>query len=218
MIGARAIAIYGHHYDPGDNLSGSGAGAFFELVQRWKGLHVYLEGVPVVDTAHTTSPRFGALTQSFGLFNAVASVPVDRAHHLWAGMGVGVLAQRTPVLNYPYHGWDQVNSSRLAGTRYELQGRYPTRGGGFWDFTLAGLPSVHGNDSATLNYPGGMRHRSEGESAAMTDFAGEYGIRRGSFEYALGIRWINFSANYDNGVAADRNVGAGPTFTVLWSL
>jgi hypothetical protein len=215
-IGVQALALSGHHYDPGNNLNGSGAGALFEITQRWKAVRIYVEGIPVVDTAHTVSPRYGPLTQSFGLFNAVASARLDRGGHFWAGIGSGILAQRTPFLNYPFNGWDQVNASRLAGARYELQTFWPSRGPTFWDLSLAGVPRMHGTDYLTVNFPGGVIHRSEGETAALTDIAADYGIRHGRFEYSLGLRWINFSANFVTGRAADRNVGAGPTLKVLW--
>lgn len=217
LVGVQAIAISGQHLDPSGDLNGSGAGAFFQIVQRWKGLRIHLEGVPVLATSHADSPRYGVLTQSFGLFNGVVSVPIDRSRHIWAGLGSGILAQRTPYVNAPYRGWDSINASRLAGTRYELQGRW-NAGTGFWDATFAGLPRMHGNDFITTHSPFGVRQRSEGETAGMTDIMVDYGLRHGPFEYALGVRWINFSANYDNGVPADRNIGAGPTLTVLWSI
>ena len=72
QIGIQGIAISGRHFENTNDVSGSGLGGFFEITQRWRMLRVHLEGIPVVDTAHATSDRYGALTQTFGLFNGVA--------------------------------------------------------------------------------------------------------------------------------------------------
>src|SRR5579863_1433581 len=85
-IGVQALALSGHHFDPGNNLNGTGAGALFEFTQGWKAVRIHVEGIPVVDSARTVSPRYGPLTQSFGLFNAVASARLDRRAHYWAGI------------------------------------------------------------------------------------------------------------------------------------
>jgi hypothetical protein len=110
QIGMQGIDISGRHFENTNNVSGSGLGAFFEVTQRWRMLRLHFEGIPVVDTAHATSDRYGALTQTFGLFNGVASIPIGRSGRYWAGIGTGIVAQRTPQFNFPYIGRNQVNS------------------------------------------------------------------------------------------------------------
>ena len=218
QIGIQGLSISGGHFENNNNVRGSAAGAFIEVTQRWRNLRVHLEGIPVVDGAHATSDRFGALTQSFGLFNGVVSVPVDRIGRYWAGIGSGIVAQRTPQLNYPFIGRNQVNSSRLAGTRYELRGSWRSRNATFFETSVDDQPHMRGPDFLRVSVAGLAFERSKGENARMLDVSTAYGIVRGPMEYALGPRWINFSANFDDGRAADRNVGFGPTFEVRYGL
>src|SRR5476649_274297 len=79
QIGIQGLSISGGHFENGNDVRGSALGAFIEITQRWKSLRLHLEGIPVVDGARAKSDRFGTITQSFGLFNGVVSVPVDRS-------------------------------------------------------------------------------------------------------------------------------------------
>jgi hypothetical protein len=218
QIGVQGLAISGRHFETANNVQGSGAGAFFEITQRWKMVRVHLEGIPVVDTTHAQSSRYGALTQSFGLFDGVVSVPIERSGRLWAGIGTGLVAQRTPQYNYPFVGRNQVNSSRLAGTRYELRGSWRSRNATFFEANIDDQPHMRGPDYLNVSVAGVAIERSRGENARMLDLSSDYGIVRGHVEYALGIRWVNFSSIFTDGRAADRNVGFGPTLEVRYSL
>ena len=218
QIGIQGLSISGGHFENGNDVRGSGAGAFFEITQRWRMLRVHLEGIPVVNSAHARSDRYGALTQSFGLFNGVVSVPVDRNGRFWAGIGSGIVAQRTPQFNYPFAGRDQVNSSRLAGTRYELRGSWRSQNATFFETSIDDEPNMRGPDILNVSVAGVNLERSKSEDARMLDVSTAYGIVRGPMEYALGLRLVNFSANFVDGRAADRNVGFGPTFEVRYSL
>jgi hypothetical protein len=218
QIGLQGLAISGHHFENTNNVQGTGAGAFFEITQRWKMLRIHLEGIPVVDTTHAQSNRYGPLTQTFGLFNGVVSVPIERSSRLWAGIGTGIVAQRTPQYNYPFLGRNQVNSSRLAGTRYELRGSWRTQNATFFETSIADQPHMRGPDFLDVSVAGVAIERTKGEDARMLDLSSDYGIVRGHLEYALGLRWVNFSSNFSDGKAADRNVGFGPTFEVRYSL
>jgi hypothetical protein len=218
QLGLQGLAISGHHFENNNNVQGSGAGAFIEITQRWRMLRVHLEGIPVVDAAHAQSDRYGSLTQSFGLFSGVVSVPIERSSHLWAGIGTGLVAQRTPQNNYPFVGRNQVNSSRLAGTRYELRGEWSAKNANFFETSVDDQPHMRGPDFLNVSVAGVAFTRRKGEDARMLDLSSDYGIVRGHVEYALGLRWVNFSANFTDGSAADRNVGFGPTFEVRYSL
>ncbi|HKW44299.1 MAG TPA: hypothetical protein VJN22_01495 [Candidatus Eremiobacteraceae bacterium] len=219
LVGLQGIVLSGHHFEPGNDVQGSGAGGFIEITQRWKNVHVHLEGIPVVDTARAASDRYGAITQSFGLFNGVVSVPLERRRHLWAGIGTGLVAQRTPQFNYPFVGRNQVNSSRLAGTRYELSGNWRSqKNATFFEASIDDQPHMRGPDFLNVSVAGVAFERSKGEEARMLDTSTAFGIVRGHVEYAVGLRWVNFSSNFTDGDAADRNVGIGPTFEVRYIL
>jgi hypothetical protein len=77
---------------------------------------------------------------------------------------------------------------------------------------------MRGPDYLNVSVAGVALQRSKGEDARMIDISSDYGIVRGHVEYALGVRWVNFSSNFTGGGAADRNVGFGPTFEVRYSL
>lgn len=218
QFGVQGLSISGGHFENGNDVRGSALGAFIEITQRWKGLRLHLEGIPVIDGAHAKSDRYGAITQSFGLFNGVVSVPVDRRGRYWAGIGSGIVAQRTPQLNYPFVGRNQVNMSRLAGTRYELRGSWRSPHATFFEASVADQPHMRGPDFLNVSIAGLDFERSKGENARMLDVSTGYGIQRGPVEYLMGLRWVNFSANFVDGRAADRNVGFGPTFEVRYSL
>ena len=218
QIGIQVLSISGSHFENGNNVRGSSVGAFFEITQRWRNLRVHLEGIPTVNSVHAKSARFGEITQSLGLFNGVVSVPIDRGGRFWAGIGTGVVAQRTPQYNFPLVGENHVNSSRLAGTRYELRGSWRSRNATFFETTFADQPHMRGPDVVNANIFGFASERSQSEDARMLDLSTAYGIDRGPMEYAVGVRWINFSANFVDGHAADRNVGFGPTLEVRYSL
>jgi hypothetical protein len=218
QFGVQGVAISGHHYENTNNVQGTGAGGFFEITQRWKMLRLHLEGIPTVASARATSSRYGALTQNFGLFNGVVSVPIDRSEHFWAGIGIGIVAQRTPQYNYPFIGRNQVNSSRLAGTRYELRAEWRSQHATFFETNFDVQPHMRGPDHLDVSVAGVALERSKGEDARMLDFSADYGLIRGPLEYAFGLRFINFSANFEDGNAADRNVGFGPTFEVRYTL
>ena len=77
---------------------------------------------------------------------------------------------------------------------------------------------MRGPDFLNVNVAGVAFQRRKGEDARMLDLSSDFGIVRGHTEYALGLRWVNFSSNFSDGHAADRNVGFGPTFDVRYSL
>ena len=109
QIGLQGIVISGHHFENSNNVQGAGAGAFVEIIQRWKMLRVHLEGIPVVDTAHAQSNRYGTLTRKASASSMASSACRSRAkrHAFWAGIGTGLVAQRTPQYNYPFLGRNQ---------------------------------------------------------------------------------------------------------------
>lgn len=206
QLGIEAIALSGTHFEPKQNVSTSGFAGFIQLDETLKAVQIHLEGIPSVGTA-TVNTRRGPAQVTLGWFNASARFRLDRAGRFWFGGGTQVLAQRTPQVNASL-----IDSSRLAGSRYELFGDLPVgaRADRFLEIDLAAMPHLSGIEYTTRTTPVFERFSaSAAETAGMTDLSLAYGIARGRVDYLVGGRAINFAAKYASGREADRNVGGG---------
>ncbi|MDE2573484.1 MAG: hypothetical protein KGM44_13300 [bacterium] len=214
IVGAQALAVSGFHREPGYDQSGTAAAALIELSQRTRRFELHLEGIPVVTTtAHATSAEFGATSPALGLLSATARVALDRRARLWIGAGATIINQRTPL-----PAMQRTAESRLAGGRYELIARLPLRASHFVEAEVGLIPRMFGADHFLFDDPTHAPINKD-EHAAETDLALAYGLKRGRDEYLLGIRSINFSADFSRpGDAADRNVAFGLTFEGRFAL
>ncbi|MDQ2818624.1 MAG: hypothetical protein M3T49_10535, partial [Candidatus Eremiobacteraeota bacterium] len=205
QLGIQGLVLSGRHLQPGHDVSGSGGGALLELNERWPGAQLHLEGIPVIDAAQPTSSSFGSPRQKIGLFNGTLRFPLDGHGRVWAGFGLGVIAQRTTYSDYS----EEVDESRLIGTRYDLFARLPLSKRHFVEANFADMPFMTGTVHAfSLRFRGSF---SQKETAAETDASAAFGWSGGAMEFLAGLRSINYSANYVYGRPADRNVGFGPT-------
>jgi hypothetical protein len=213
QVGIQAFVLSGKHTEPKVSISGAGAGALFQVDQRWQSMELHLEGIPTVATA-TVNFQDGPATANIGVFDATLRFKVDKLGRLWLGAGSQIYAQQTPVVSL-----NQVNASRLAGSRYEIITRLPLRSNRFVEAQLAGMPHLSGIVYQTTTFSSQFRTvASAPETASMIDLTAAYGIRHGKTEYLFGVRSINFTATFPSGREADRNVGAGLTAEVRLSL
>ncbi|HYK52393.1 MAG TPA: hypothetical protein VEV38_02580 [Candidatus Eremiobacteraceae bacterium] len=206
QLGIQLIALSGTHFEPKENVSGTGFAGFIQLDERWRSVQLHLEGIPSVGTALVNTAS-GPVRSTLGMFSASARFRLDPAGRYWFGAGTQVLAQRTPQA-----GLSKIDASRLAGSRYELLGDFPVgaRAGRFIETDIAAMPHLSGIVYETRTAPFYDRYSvSVAETAGMTDLSLAYGISRGRLEYLVGGRAINFAAKFPNGREADRNVGAG---------
>lgn len=213
-LGLQALAVSGFHREPGYDQSGTGIGALLELTQRLHRAEVHAEGIPVVTTtAHADSARFGQTTPALGVLSITARYALDAHGRLWLGAGTTIINQRTPLPNM-----QRTAESRLAGGRYELLARLPLGHVHFVEFEAGVIPRMFGADHFLFDDPSHPPINKD-EHAAESDFSLAYGLRRGRSEYLLGVRTINFSADFSRpGDAADRNVAAGLTFEARYAL
>ena len=203
-LGIQAVALTGTHYEPKENVSGTGTAGFIQLDQRWRSVQLHLEGIPAVGTA-VVNTAAGPVRATLGIFTASARFRLDAGGRFWFGAGTQVLAQRTPQT-----GVSKIDASRLAGSRYEFFSEIPAAGDRFVESQVAVMPHLAGIVYETRTAPLYDRYTVSGaETAEMTDLSLAYGIRRGPMEYLFGGRAINFAAKFADGREADRNVGAG---------
>ena len=215
QLGIQLIALSGTHFEPKENVSGTGFAGFIQLDQRWPSVQLHLEGIPSVGTA-VVNAATGPVRATLGMFSASARFRLDPAGRIWLGGGSQVLAQRTPQA-----GLSKIDASRLAGSRYELLGVFPvgTLAGRFIETDFAAMPHLSGVVYETRTAPFYDRYTvNVAETAGMTDLSLAYGVERGRLEYLVGGRSINFAARFADGREADRNVGAGLFATMSFRL
>ncbi|HVA38792.1 MAG TPA: hypothetical protein VNJ51_14385 [Candidatus Dormibacteraeota bacterium] len=213
-LGVQALALSGFHREPGYDQSGSGIAALLEFTQRFSRVELHLEGIPVVTTtAHATSQEFGATAPALGVFSATGRIALDRHRRIWIGAGATIINQRTPL-----PAMQRTAESRLAGGRYELLARLPARNAHVVELEIGVIPRMFGTDHFLFDDPTHPPINKD-EHAAETDVSAAYGVRRGRNEYLVGVRSINFSADFSRpGDAADRNVAFGLTFEARFGL
>jgi hypothetical protein len=213
QFGIQGILLSGTHYQPKGNVSGSAAGAFLQLDERWRSVQLHFEGFPSVGTA-VVNTNLGPVTATLGLFAASARIRLDRLGRFWVGAGTEVLAQTTPQ-----SGLYKVDSSRLAGTRYDMLNDFPMAPNTFIETQVALMPHLSGTVYETTSAPATVVYSITGaETASMVDLSAAYGIRRSHVDYLFGVRSINFAAKFADGREADRNVGIGLSASVRFRL
>lgn len=206
FAGVQAFVLAGVHRDIAGDQYGIAGGALLQFNLTGKRLGIHAEGIPVIGSPQQrTSAYYGAATPALGIFNGTVRVAIDRRSRFWIGLGTTIINQRTPLPNI-----SQVAYSRLAGGRYELFARIPTRGAHFIEGSVGVAPQLRGADH--FLYSDGSAPVNKDELAAEEDLSLAFGVKRSSSELLFGVRTINFSAKFTRtGEAADRNNGAGLT-------
>ena len=212
-FGVEGLVLSGTHTQPFGSVQGTGAGLFLQLDQAWPAVQLHVEGIPSVAIARINT-TLGPVTASVGMFSATARLRLDRAGRWWVGAGSEVLSQVTPIA-----GLSKVDASRLAGTRLEIVGHFPTAPNRFIEAQVGATPDLNGLLVETRSLPNGAQSAASGaEVASLMDVSAAYGITRGNAEYRFGVRAINFAARFWDGREADRNVGGGVTAQIRFKL
>lgn len=201
--GVQALLAAGAHTDVAGKQSGIAGGALLQFGVRGDRVGFHAEGIPPVSLPQKPSAFYGAATPQLSLLNAAADVAIDPAARFWLGAGMTVINQRTPLPNL-----DQVVGSRLAGARFEVAYRRPVSASTFVEATFGAAPHLSGADHYTFS--NGSPAIDKPEVAAEEDGTFAFGVTRGTTQWLVGLRTINFSARFAlTGAAADRNNGAG---------
>jgi hypothetical protein len=203
--GLQALTIVGVHRDIAGSQYGVGAGPLAQVHVGGQRLAVHLEGIPVVSIPNTRpSAHYGQATPKLGIFNGQIEYALNDSGRAWVGVGTTIYNQRTPLPNL-----QQEVSSRLAGARYTMRYRMPLTPSHFVEGLVGVAPALFGSDH--YEYSDGITPAvDKAERASEVDASLAYGWDRNTSEWLVGLRMLNFSAEFvQAGDAADRNVGIG---------
>jgi hypothetical protein len=203
-VGAQGIVAVGAHTDVAGKQSGVAGGALLQFGIRANRIKLHVEGIPPVSLPQAPSNYYGQATPQLSLVNGDIQYAVTPDMRWWIGIGDTIINQRTPLPNL-----SQVVASRLAGIRYAVSYRRAIDVSRFIEVDLGTAPHLTGWDHFTYSVPSPEIDKLE--VAAEEDALVGYGVTRGSTQWLIGLRTIDFSARFvTTGEAADRNNGAGP--------
>lgn len=176
-----------------------------------KRFSIFAEGVPPIGPISYADGRgtTQATKISYMTLEGQWHLPGDRFS---IGAGSTLVNQATF-----YSRFDPVSeqSSRVAGLRVSAQMRLENTLRGATDFTAAFSPSMHGIQHSYLRYPivicpptftacSFVTNADDSELASLVDLQAARAQRFGRYALRYGLRYINYSAKYPDGRAADR--------------
>jgi hypothetical protein len=207
-IGIDALYLNGTHTESNGSVHDAFVAPNFHFAAGGERLQFQAEGIPTFGvTSSPTNPTLPATT-AFGFVDGALLYAVDRQSRYWLGLGVLAINQQTqlpPTTDaYQY----ETESSRVAGARYEVQVTLPVKQNALI-VEFAGIP-VHGTLYLSNCKYCAPSEFSVAEQGAMTDTSALFEMHHRRSIWALGARFINYSAIYsENQSLADRNVGMG---------
>jgi hypothetical protein len=183
---------------------------------------IFAEGVPPIGPVSYADGRgtTQATKISYMTLEGRWHLPGDR---FTIGAGSTLVNQATF-----YSRFDPVSeqSSRVAGFRISAQARVENTLRATTDFTAAFSPSMHGIQHSYFRFPAisctptkGCRtftSADDSELASFVDLQAAHGRRFGHYTLRYGLRYINYSAKYPDGWAADRERLIMPFVGVEW--
>lgn len=203
-----------------------------ELILRRRDDSVRIEGLPPVTFGYGASSGDGAQSTQLSVINATYRRAFAGGWFVGAGQTLynqftdygdarGTFAYSRDGFVYPIDG-SEAQYSRVTGLRFEV-GRSVERGRDRLEYAIAGNPRMRGVQYTRIPTLGcaGLGPCSihqltfaDPENAAQVDLSARVAHRlsRGT-ELLYGLRYLNYSAHYDDfpGKIADRNVGFAPT-------
>lgn len=183
----------------------------FSLRIPEKRFALFAEGVPPIGpvTYGDGASNTQATKISYMLGEAQYRLPGDR---FTFGVGTTLVNQAT----FYNRRYTLVNeqSSRVAGLRFSFAARVENRIGASTELSVGVSPSMHGLQYSRFAYPlkacrpfrgcTTLRGVDDAEYASLVDVRAARGQRFGRYTLRYGVRYINYSARFPNGWAADR--------------
>ena len=208
-----------------------------ELIVRHRNDGIRFEGLPPVTFGYGAGSGDGAQTTQLSLVNATYRRSFAGGWFVGAGQTLynqftnyanvhGAFAYVRDNVVFPIDG-REAQYSRVTGARFEI-GRTAKWGRDSFELSVAGNPRMRGVQytripTAAFVCPGlgaCPLHQltfSDPENAAQLDLSARLAHRLSrAAELIYGLRYLNYSAHYDDfpGKIADRNVGFAPTIGV----
>lgn len=208
--GIALIGTNGTHQEPGNSVDAPFIPApVFTLDGRRGQLELSLEGLPPIGPIRVANNGLGIKGIRLGYGDASLRV-WDPSRHVAFGIGESVYVQRsTYALNSTVTYYD---ASRVAGTRYEIAGQQ--RLGQRMRFMTSAAVNPHLHALLTRTFDGsgsaGMFTPPAPETGSQVDLGARIERTNGNGTVAFGVRYVNYSARFDDGRLADRNVFTMP--------
>jgi hypothetical protein len=194
-----------------------------ELTVRLNADSIRIEGLPSVTFGYGGNSE-GALSTRLSIVNATVRHAFPGGW--FAGVGQTVYNQFTTyatssgaffyargVVVDPING-DEAQYSRVTGARFEV-GRMTVNGANRIEWWVAANPHLHGIQYTRIPTVRRQVHTfADPENASQIDLSARVAHRIAkNGEVLLGLRYLNYTAHYDDlpGQLADRNVGFAPT-------
>jgi hypothetical protein len=176
-----------------------------------KRFSIFAEGVPPIGPVSYGDGRGStqATKLSYMAMEGRWQVPDDR---LTLGLGTALVNQAT---YYSRFTPISEQSSRVAGFRFSAQAQLEHTVKAQTRLTAAFSPSMHGIQHSYLRYPAIIcsprmgycrivKDHDDAELASLVDLQASRVQRFGRYGLRYGLRYINYSAKYPSGLAADR--------------
>lgn len=190
----------------------------FSLRIPVKRFGIFAEGVPPIGpvTYGDGDGNTQATKISYMVGEAQYRLPGDR---FTLGLGTTLVNQAT-YYHRPYPMVDE-QSSRVAGFRFSFAAKIENSIGASTELSVGVSPSMHGLQYSRFTYPltvcrpfpvpfgpppgcTKLRGVNDAEYAALVDVRATRAQRFGRYTFRYGVRYINYSARFPNGWAADR--------------
>jgi hypothetical protein len=172
---------------------------------------IFAEGVPPIGPVSYADGRGStqATKLSYMAMEARWHVPGER---FTFGVGTTLVNQATYYSRFTPIG---EQSSRVAGFRFSARALVEHSLRAQTELSAAFSPSMHGIQHSYLRYPAIIcsphmgfcriiKDHDDAELASLVDIGASRLQRFGRYGLRYGLRYINYSAKYPNGVAADR--------------
>lgn len=179
------------------------------LSHRRRLLEVVAEGLPPIGPFRVDNGGLGIKDIKLG-YGDVSVRLWDPSDHVAIGVGESLYVQRTRYMRSAI--LDQYDSSRVTGGRYEIVGQQHLGQTMRFVTSLAVNPRMHALLTSTFSGAGSAGAYSPPlpETGAQVDACARIERTNGNGTIAFGVRYINYSARFDDGRLADRNVFTMP--------
>lgn len=208
--GIAITGTHGTHQEPGSTVDAPFIAApVFVVDDKQRQIQLVVEGLPPIGPIRVENNGLGIKGIRLGYGDASLRF-WDPSEHVAIGIGESLYVQRT---TYALNSTVNYNdASRVVGARYEVVGQQRLGQRLRFVTTAAVNPRLHAVLTRTFDGRGsaGMFSPPAAETGSQVDLGARIERSNGDGTVAFGVRYINYSARFDNGALADRNVFTMP--------
>lgn len=209
-VGIAITGTHGTHQEAASRIEAPFIPApVFSISHRRRLFEFVAEGLPPMGPFRVDNGGLGIKDIKLG-YGDVSVRLWDPTGHVAVGVGESLYVQRTRYARSAT--LDQYDASRVTGGRYEIVGQQHLGQTMRFVTSLAVNPRMHAMLTSTFGGAGsvGVYSRPLPETGAQVDAGARIERTNGNGTIAFGVRYINYSARFDDGSLADRNVFTMP--------